>query len=204
MSDTFQPGLGQLIDQRYRIRSIISMGGYGVVWDAWHEMLQIPLAIKTIDVRNMDTATIERVKRECQIGGQLTSLSNVVRVLDALHEGSYLLIVMDLMKGGDLAARIRRQSTPFTQSLTWALDLCNTLEQVHKLGIIHRDIKPQNILLDSHGQVKLCDFGIAHVSRSHLTSGAQPGTPAYKAPELDKGLPASTASDVYSLCAVLF
>ena len=196
--------LGQFIDDRYLIRSVISMGGYGVVWEAWHELLQIPLAIKMIDVSNMDAATIERMKRECQIGGQLTDLNRVVRVLDALHAGPYLLIVMDLMEGGDLAARIRGRPVYFRQALDWALDLCDTLEQVHGLGIIHRDIKPQNILLDSHDHIRLCDFGIAHVNRSRLTVDSQPGTPAYKAPELDRGFSASASSDVYSLCAVLF
>lgn len=194
----------QLIDGRFRLQSMLSYGGYGMVWKGWHENLKMPLAIKIVNVSSAPPDTVERVLRECAIGGSLRGTMNVVPVLDALREGDNLFIVMNLMPGGDLAKRIHGDPIPFDQALDWALTLCETLQQVHAKNIVHRDIKPQNILLDEHGHVKLCDFGIAYLGRSNLTTGSQPGTPGYKAPELDAGETATPAADVYSLCAVLF
>src|SRR5438105_3042137 len=116
MNYKFQPG--QLIDERYRLRSMIGMGGYGVVWEAWHEELHDRLAIKMINVGSMDAVTIKRVERECKIGSQLKGLISVVRVIDALRVGPYLLIIMDLMEE-DLATRILKQRVSFAQALDW-------------------------------------------------------------------------------------
>lgn len=194
----------ELIQGRFRVQGPRGWGSYGVVWKAWHEFMQRPLALKEITVSGMDRETRERVLREAQIGGQLQGAPHIVQVFDAFEHKQALLIVMAYMEGGSLDVRLRNEQVPFVLALQWALDLTTALEQVHSAGIIHRDIKPQNILLDAKGNVYVSDFGIAHVDKSHLTHGPQPGTKRYKAPELEDGRPATPAADVYSLCAVFF
>jgi len=194
----------QLIHDRYRVLSPRGWGSFGVVWKAKNEMTQLSLAIKEIDIQGMDQAMLDRIKQECEIGGKLSDVRHVVPVFDALRLDHSLLIIMKFMEGGSLDVRLRNETIPFVLALQWAIDLCATLEEVHAAGVIHRDIKPHNILLDARGNVYLSDFGIAHIDQSHLTTGSQPGTKRYKAPELDQGHPATEAADVYSLCAVFF
>jgi serine/threonine protein kinase len=195
---------GQLVEKRYRFEHPIGFGAYGHVWKAWHEELDIPLAIKVVDVSQLDPMNLARVKQECQIGGKLADKTSVVLVRDALQVGDDLLIVMDLMPGGNLDGYLRDHRVEFPVALSWSLDLCDALEKVHAEGIIHRDIKPQNILLTDDGRVKLTDFGVAHVEQSQITTAYQPGTPGYRAPELEQGQSPDAAADIYSLCAVFF
>jgi serine/threonine protein kinase len=195
---------GQVIGG-YHIEDIIGYGGFGMVWRARHERLDSPVAIKVIDIHRLDQERLERVKYECQIGGKLTHKAHVVEVRDAFREDDYFLIVMELMTGGSLLDYLKQPRHPdFALTLDWALSLCSALEEVHDLKIIHRDIKPENILLTGDMQVKLGDFGVAHLPSSNLTTSSQPGTDPYKAPEQEANQPVDGRTDVYSLCAVLF
>jgi hypothetical protein len=190
--------------REYRFERAIGSGAYGMVWRAYHELLDVPVAIKVVDVRDLDPESVERIKRECRIGGQLAQQKHIVKVRDAFQEEGHLFIAMELMDGGGLAGYLRECGCPdLGLSLRWALNLCAALEEVHELGVIHRDIKPQNILLTNDGQVKLSDFGVAHLPESTLTS-YQPGTPAYQAPEQAANQPVDGRTDVYALCAVFF
>src|SRR5262249_26610321 len=150
-----------------------------------------------------DRESREPVQREANIGGKLQGVDHVVQVYDAIEYKNALLIIMAYMEGGSLDVRLRNERVPFALALRWALDLIAALSEVHERSIVHRDIKPQNILLDAKGKVYLGDFGIARVDTSHLTQGAQPGTRRYKAPELEENKKAEPPADVYSLCAVL-
>lgn len=203
MEITVKPG--QVIDGRYRLEHPIGAGGYGTVWKAWHEVMNVPLAVKVVNTEKLDRQSLERVKRECRIGGQLAQQVHVVNVRDALEEGGHLFIVMELAGGGTLKAYLRdHPKVDFELVLTWAQDLCEALAAVHRQGVIHRDIKPQNILLTDEGDVKLTDFGIAHLPESELTTEVQPGSLAYRSPEQEANQAVGSETDVYSLCAVLF
>ena len=195
---------GEVI-QSYRFEHPIGSGAYGVVWQGRHELLNLPVAIKVIDTRDLDMQNLERVRQECRIGGQLTHREYVVEVRNAFQEGDRLFIVMELMTGGSLDNYLRQCPYPdLGLTLTWALDLCAALEEVHALDVVHRDIKPQNILLTDEDQVKLSDFGVAHLPESSLTTVSQPGSPGYRAPEQEANQPVDGGADVYALCAVFF
>jgi len=193
----------KILQGRYRIKKLIGYGAYGQVWDAFHDNLEILIAIKAIRISNYDLNILERVKQECKIGGELADERGIIRILDAFIEDEIFYIVMDLMEGGSLSEILNKGNLDFKITLTWAITLCEALDQVHKRGIIHRDIKPANILFTRNGRPKLGDFGIAHLPNSTFTE-IQPGTPGYKAPELETGKKPTPASDIYSLCAVFF
>jgi serine/threonine protein kinase/uncharacterized protein YraI len=194
---------GQIHHDRYEFEKIIGQGAFGVTWQAKHVFTYRSLAIKVIDATRLDKASTERVMRECRIGGQLEH-AHIVNVFDAYKEGSDLCIVMELLAGGSLEGYLAQHRPTLGQGLQWGLDLAGALNAVHDQGIIHRDIKPANILLTADNEVKIADFGIAHLPGSQLTGVFQPGTPAYHAPEQDQHLPVEAATDVYALCAVLF
>lgn len=197
---TIKPG--QIHDQRYKFERIIGQGAFGVTWQGQQLKLQRPVAIKVIDAGQLDQSNLERVMRECQIGGRLQN-SHIVNVFDAYEEGNNLCLVMEFMAGGSLKDYLARRQPTLTQGLQWGVDLAKALAAVHEQGIIHRDIKPANILLTEDNQVKIADFGIAHLRGAQLT-GVQPGTPAYRAPEQADNQPVEAAADVYALSAVLF
>jgi hypothetical protein len=193
------------IIREYRFERPLGSGAYGMVWRAYHRLLDVPVAIKVVNVRALDSESVERIKRECRIGGKLTHKEHIVEVRDAFQEKDCLFIAMELMGGGSLDGYLRERGCPnLGVTLKWALDLCAALEEVHELDVIHRDIKPQNILLTDEGQVKLADFGVAHLPASNLTTAYQPGTPAYRAPEQASSQPVDGRTDVYALCAVFF
>lgn len=198
---TIQPN--QIHDQRYRFERIIGQGAFGVTWRGEHLKLHRPVAIKVIDATKLDPANLERVIRECQIGGQLNN-AHIVNVLDAYEQGNDLCIVMEFMAGGSLKDYLAQHRPSLPQGLRWALDLTEALAAVHEQGIIHRDVKPANLLLTETNEIKIADFGIAHLPGSDLTGAYQPGTPAYRSPEQEQNQPVDAATDVYALCAVLF
>lgn len=188
---------------RYRIKRLIGYGAHGQVWEAWHDFLGRLLAIKVIDASSLDPVSLERVKRECSIGGELGEEAGIVRVHDAFEEHGIFYIVMDLMEGGNLQKIIKENIPILHTTIGWATILSDALLKVHQHNIIHRDIKPQNILFTRSGQPRISDFGVAHIPTSSFTE-TQPGTPGYKAPELEHGGEPTFASDVYSLGATLF
>ncbi len=193
------------IIRSYRFEHPIGYGAYGMVWKGHHEYMDLPVAIKVIDTRDLDRQNLERVKQECRIGGRLTHQARVVEVRDAFPKDDLFFIVMELMTGSSLERYLRDHPHPdMGLTLAWALDLCSALEEVHALGVVHRDIKPQNILLTDDAQVKLSDFGVAHLPESSLSTVYQPGTPGYRAPEQEGDQPVDAGADVYALCAVLF
>ncbi len=197
---------GAVIGDRIRFdEKPIGAGSYGEVWPAHHLNLGSPLAVKVVDIRDADRETIERLQRECHIHGKINRSRppGVVFVHDVIEEAQRFYIVMEMVDGGNLNDYLLSHTPDFTTTLQWAIELCRTMSWLHSREIIHRDLKPQNILLTSDGQPKICDFGIARIPLSTLTE-RQPGTILYMAPELLEAHPATTASDVYSLCAVFF
>lgn len=201
--DVIKPN--DVIHDMYQFEHPIGHGAYGMVWKGHQIQMDKPVAIKVIDTHSLDKQSIERVKQECRIGGELAHKVQIVHVENAFPIDDKFLIVMELMIGGSLEHYLRDHPHPdFGLTLVWALDMCSALKEVHAKGIVHRDIKPQNILLTEDGLVKLGDFGISHLPDSGLTTVYQPGTPGYRAPEQEANRVVDGYADVYALCAVFF
>jgi hypothetical protein len=190
----------------YRLLRLLGRGGMGVVYEAEQQTTGRRVAIKFIDAETSPD-TLERFRREGRLASTI-SHPRVVFVLAADEEQGRPYIVMELMPGRTLDDLVReRGPLPLNEALRHALDLIAGLEQVHRLGLIHRDVKPSNCFLDASGHIKVGDFGLARAlaAGARLTrTGTFVGTPLFASPEQVKGQPLDARADVYSVCATLF
>jgi serine/threonine-protein kinase len=198
-----------MLGGRYRLIREIARGGMGTVWEAEDTLLDRHVAVKLLHAQFADDPEfLERFRREARAAARL-SHPNIVSIYDVGEdvETRTPFIVMELVEGGNLKERIQR-SAPMPDSEIRAVGaaLAATLEFAHRRGIVHRDVKPQNVLLDEDGRPRLTDFGIAQAMASQgLTrTGAVMGSVHYLAPEQVRGRPAGPQSDLYSLGAVLY
>jgi predicted ATPase len=183
----------------------IGRGGFGIVYRCTQVDLDRTVAIKVLTTE-LD-ADRERFLREQRAMGRLTGHPNIVGVLQVGETDSgYPYLVMQYHRQGSLEARIRRLgSLPLDEVLRLGVKMSGALDTAHRLGILHRDVKPANILLTDYGEPALSDFGIAHITGGFKTAaGTFTGSPAFTAPEILSGDPPSRASDVYGLGATLF
>ncbi len=202
---------GQTLSNRYEIKEILGAGGMGVVFRAWDRELQEAIAIKTLKPEVMDPQSIERFKQEIRLARKI-SHRNVVRNYDLGEFDGMLYITMEYVEGTSLETLLRqRGKLPVSVALTVAKQLLRALEAAHEMGVIHRDIKPQNIVVEPTGLVKVMDFGIARLAESHshnskgLTAvGSVIGTPQYMSPEQLMASDLDPRSDLYAAGAVLF
>jgi serine/threonine protein kinase len=197
----------EVLGGRYRLRRRIAAGGMGTVWEADDEVLHRQVAVKVIsDALASDEKFVERFLREARAAAGL-SHPNVAGVFDYGEDDHAQYIVLELLRGETLADRLQRLGRlPWTEAVPIAAQIAMALEEAHAGGIVHRDVKPGNIMLSPDGRVKVMDFGIASASReSSLTlTGAAMGTASYVAPEQASGERATPASDIYSLGVVLY
>ena len=204
----------QLIGDRYRLLGLIAAGGFGEVWRARDERLNAVVAIKRIKFDPNASAIerselIARAEREARHAVALRDEPNVVAVYDVVTEDGLPWVVMRLVDGGSLAQELKRRTRlEPEQAFEIALGVLKALEAAHRLGIVHRDVKPANIMLSNDGQVLLADFGIAkHRDDTALTStGSVIGSLEYMAPERFGAAPNADgpAGDLFSLGATLF
>ncbi|MGI3779367.1 MAG: serine/threonine-protein kinase, partial [Janthinobacterium lividum] len=200
-----------LLADRYRLVREVGRGGMGVVWEAWDERLERPVAVK--ELRPQPGLTPEeaelaknRAMREARITARLHH-RNAVPVFDVVeHEGQPCL-VMQFLPSVPLSA-VLREGGPLGvhETARFGAEVASALAAAHQLGIVHRDVKPGNILIADDGTALISDFGISHaLGDATLTStGLVHGTPAYLAPEVARGADSSFASDVFSLGATLY
>ncbi|MFJ9807685.1 serine/threonine-protein kinase [Streptomyces sp. NPDC101158] len=186
----------------------VGRGGMGEVWRATDEVLGRDVAVKLMLGHEHDPSAADRFRLEAQTAARL-SHPHVVGVFDFGTWDGKLYLVMELVHGDSLAAAPGRPVVlPVEQVATVAAHAAAGLAAAHRQGVVHRDIKPGNLLMDSDGTVKLADFGIARFvddpSAALTTTGQIVGTGLYLAPERALGNPASPASDVYSLGCVLY
>jgi serine/threonine-protein kinase len=210
--DGAYPAAGTMLSGRYRLDERIAAGGMGEVWRGTDEVLGRPVAVKLLRRAHLgDEALASRFRAEARYAAAL-SHPGIARVFDygesdrhAMH-GAYL--VMELIDGEPLSALLARSGR---LSAGAALDIIGqsalALHAAHQAGIVHRDIKPGNLLITADGRVKITDFGIARAVQAsqagHLTqTGMVMGTAQYVSPEQASGLPVSAASDIYSLGVV--
>jgi hypothetical protein len=205
------PEPGRLLAGRYRLGAIIGRGGMGMVWRARDELLARDVAVKEIILPpEMEDAGQEadrrRAVREAQMAARLRH-PNVVGIYDIVEDDDRLAIVMELVPFGSLRDTIRDHGPlPPTQVARIGLGVLAGLRAAHEAGVVHRDVKPANILLGPEDRVVLTDFGIAKAvdSPTLTTSGILIGSPAYLAPERARGQPAGAPADLWGLGASLY
>jgi serine/threonine-protein kinase len=192
---------------RYRVQRTLGQGGMAAVYLAQDSELERPVAIKVLaEHLASDDAFRHRFLREARMAAKL-SHPNIVHVYDQGEEEGRPFIVMEYVDGPTLSDELKRNG-PLSPArvVDLALQICGGLEHAHSSGLVHRDIKPGNLLLREDGTVKIADFGIARAAQAtKLTQiGSVLGTAAYLAPEQAAGEPVTAAADIYSLGCVLF
>nr|WP_262928280.1 MULTISPECIES: serine/threonine-protein kinase [unclassified Streptomyces] len=197
-----------MVADRYRLHVCIGRGGMGEVWQATDEVLGRSVAVKLMLAQVADPAAGDRFRLEAQTAARL-SHPHVVGVFDFGTWDGKLFLVMELVEGDSLAGTPAEPLVlPAERVAVIAAHAAAGLAAAHRQGVVHRDIKPGNLLVDADGTVKLADFGIARFvddpSGALTTTGQIVGTGMYLAPERALGQPASSASDVYSLGCVLY
>jgi eukaryotic-like serine/threonine-protein kinase len=195
------------LNDRYRLDELVGEGGMAIVYRGYDLVLNRDVAVKLLrDQYGSDENFLARFDREAQSAARL-SHPNVVNVYDVGEDNGVRYIVMEHIEGPNLKELIRRQG-PFTvEGASFVIrQIANGLDYAHARDLVHRDIKPQNILVDNNGNVKVVDFGIAKgISDSNLTeAGTGMGTVHYVSPEQARGEQATPASDVYSTGVVLY
>jgi len=203
--------LGALFANRYRIEQMIGRGGMGIVYRAIDTQLDETVAIKTLpgDVMQRSPEDLERFKREIRLARKITH-RNVLRTYDYGEAEGVYFISMEYVRGYTLAELLEEapdhRMAP-RAAMGLSRQICRGLQAAHEQGIIHRDIKPQNVLIDHKGEVKLMDFGIARMAESKegMTQvGLIVGTPHYMSPEQVQGQQLDSRSDVYSMGVMLY
>ena len=196
-------GTGELLKDRYRLERTLGHGGMAAVWLGHDEVLERPVAVKVLsDTIAGDPGFVARFRREAQTAAGL-SHPNLVGVYDFSEEGERPYLVMQFVPGENLAARLERGAGVDCDQL--ARELLDAVAHIHEAGILHRDIKPGNIVIEPGGTARLIDFGIAQPrDATALTkTGLILGTERFAAPEVMEGRAATEQSDLYSCGVVL-
>lgn len=201
-------GPGSVIAGRYEVQSVLGTGGMGVVLKAHDRQLDEIVALKMLkgEVFTQDPAALERFKQELKLARRITH-RHVVRTYDYSELDNYYVISMEYVKGITLKQLVRQRGMlPLKIGLQIGKQICSALDAAHERGVVHRDIKPQNVLLESSGDVKIMDFGIARVAdmKGMTSTGTVMGTPDYMSPEQAQGLEMDHRTDIYSAGVVLF
>jgi serine/threonine protein kinase len=204
--------VGERFAGRYDIQEVLGSGGMGVVYRAFDREVGEAVAIKALHPDlGIDPTLLERFRQELRLARRITH-RNVVRTYDLGEVDGVYYITMELVRGTTVATLIReagKLDVPAT--LTIGKQVCRALEVAHEEGVVHRDIKPQNLLVDPSGFLKVMDFGIARLAEQRSTpgegltaAGVVVGTPQYMAPEQLFGEAVDGRADLYATGAVLF
>ena len=196
-----------MLPDRYTDVEPIAKGGMGEVFRARDTELGRQVAVKVLFANfARDDALRQRFQREALAAARLSGEPNIVTIFDVGEYDSRPFIVMEYLRGGSLADRARGAPTPPAQVLEWLSDAASALDAAHAAGVVHRDVKPANLLLDDRGHVRVADFGIASAAGldSFTQTGTVLGTAGYLAPEQARGERATAATDLYALGVVAF
>jgi serine/threonine protein kinase/HEAT repeat protein len=200
---------GEVLSARYEILSLLGSGGMGTVYRAHDRILEETVALKVLRLDLARSAGMaRRFRSEIKLARKV-SHRNVCRIYDYGEDGQHVYISMEFVDGVDLRSKVRGRGLPAEEGFEVAIQLTKGLQAVHDVGIIHRDLKSSNVMVDSKGLVRLMDFGIAKrwISDGQVTGtmvGQIMGTPEYMSPEQARGHPVDFRGDIYSLGVVLF
>jgi len=198
---------GGTFANRYQIIEELGKGGMGRVYKVLDKEIGEKVALKLLNPQiAAESKTIERFRNELKTARQI-SHKNVCRMYHLSKEEGAPYIIMEYVRGEDLKSMIRMMgSLSPGQTVSIAKQVCEGLSEAHRLGVIHRDLKPQNIMIDRNGDVKIMDFGIARTlqAKGITGEGIMIGTPEYMSPEQAEGKEADERADIYALGIVLF
>ncbi|AUZ34295.1 serine/threonine protein kinase [Arthrobacter sp. PGP41] len=199
------PLVGTLVDNRYAVRSKLARGGMSTVYLATDQRLERDVALKVLHPHlSADENFLGRLGREAKAAARL-SHPHVVGVLDQGNDGRTAYLVMEYIKGHTLRDVIAEKGAlPPRLALALIDPVVEGLGAAHAAGFIHRDVKPENVLISDDGRIKIGDFGLARAVTTSTSTGALIGTVAYLSPELVLGKPADARSDIYSVGIMLF
>lgn len=193
--------VGSLLEDRYQVRRLIARGGTATVYEGLDERLERPVALKIMHSHVADDPSfVARARREAKSAARLHH-PNVVAVLDQGHTADGVLyLVLEYVDGPTLRDVVAHEA-PMTprRTLDLLIPVLRGLTQAHRIGLVHRDVKPENVLLTRGGQVKVADFGLTRAVDEHTTSTTVMGTVGYAAPELVGDGPVDQRSDVYAV-----
>ena len=196
---------GSIFDGRYQIIKRLGRGGMGEVYRALDQEVNEEVAIIRQEIAQ-DESTIERFRNELKIARKV-SHRNVCRMFDLGKTETGYYITMEYIEGEDLKSVIKRKRVFKTnEALAYVKQICNGLAEAHRLGILHRDLKPQNVMIDTEGNAKILDFGIARTfeAKGVTQTGMMIGTPDYISPEQVEGKQLDQRSDIYSIGVMLY
>ena len=196
------------LPDRYRVVRHIANGGMASVWEAHDEVLDRAVAVKLLASHlSEDERACKRFQREARAAAAVSHHPNVVTIYDVGEHDGRTFMVMELLTGGTVADKLRAgdRISPRT-AMRWLRDAASALDAAHAADVVHRDVKPANMLLDDAGRLAIADFGIARLAlEDQLTAtGTVLGTAAYISPEQAVGDPATAASDRYALAVVAY
>src|SRR3954449_381426 len=199
--------VGTLLNGRYRLDAQVGSGGMSTVYRAFDTTLERRVAIKLMHrPLAQDSDQLERFRREARAVAQLNH-PHIVGVIDAGEDDGAPFIVFEFVDGETLKERIKRNGRlAIPEAIAYAIEIARALGAAHAQGIVHRDVKPQNVLVDEEGTAKVTDFGIARtLDQDGLTAdGRVLGTTDYVSPEQALGHDVNGQSDIYSLGVVLY
>ena len=203
-----EPQVGKLFAARYEIQALLGKGGMGIVYKAHDRKLEELVAIKTLrhQALSTDPGHLDRFKQEIRLARRITH-PNVVRTHDLGEWNGLKFLSMEFVEGLSLEQVVESEGIlPAPTGLRIAQQICTGLSAAHEVGIIHGDIKPQNIIVEASGRSKIMDFGSAHLTddRGMTTPGTVIGTLGYMSPEQARGLPLDFRSDIYSMGVLLY
>ena len=189
----------------YEVGEQIGQGGFGLVFAARHRQLNAARAIKAVVLPDVDAHAVSaRFLTEAQVMTELDH-PHLVRVFEYAEHEELRLLVMEYLTGGTLATRVQRGAEPVV-ACAWALAVADGLQAAHERGIVHRDVKPENVLFTADGVPKVCDFGIAKLFDNSMVSASAGfmGTPMYVSPEQIRGERVGPGTDIYALGVTLY
>jgi len=198
--------VGELIAGRYELEKLVGSGGMSNVFRAHDRLLERTVALKILHEQyTRDEDYVERFRREARAVAQLAH-PNIVTVIDRGEQDGRQYIVFEFIEGENLKEIVARGPVPVRDAIGLTLQVARALSFAHERGLVHRDVKPQNVLLNEDGQAKVTDFGIARSLDVHgvTQTGTVLGTSDYIAPEQARGQKVNPRTDIYSLGAVLY